>query len=124
MKESPSGRNKDILASIPESPGLDALFDALSDRRRREVVRYLSENGSEIALADLAAEVAAREHGIPIRETDPDEVERVYVSLYHAHVPKLANAGLVEYEPERDLVSPPERDERIERFLDVATAGD
>ena len=124
MEKFTADESGNLVAAIPESAGLDGLFDALSNERRRRVVHFLNGRRTPIGLADLADEVAAREIGVPIDETDSEEVERVYVSLYHVHVPKLADRGLVEYDRERGLVSPSEDAESIDLFLDLATAGD
>lgn len=124
MEKQTADEGGKLLASLPESPGLDELFDALSNERRRRVVRYLNDRRAPIALADLAREVAAREEGVATDDVGPDEVERVHVSLYHVHVPKLADRGLVEYDPDRGLVSPPEHGEAIGQVVDLATHGD
>lgn len=108
----------------PDALSLDALFDALADRRRRYVLHCLRESRTPMALADLADEVATREQEAPISEVPAEEVKRVYVSLYHAHVPKLADASIVEYSQQRDLVALSENSERIEPLLERSTAGE
>lgn len=45
----------------------------------------------------------------------------MYISLYHKHIPKLADADLVRYDQERDTVTVTERVERIEQYHDVLT---
>lgn len=90
-------------ATDPDS--LDDLFDLLSNRRRRHLLRCLDEYDDPMALADLADEIAAKEYDAPITETSAKEVKRIYVSLYHNHVPKLEEAGIVRYSQERDLVA-------------------
>lgn len=83
-----------------------AAFDVLVDRRRRVTLRVLREYGEEMTLADLAEEVAVRELEVAITEVSPETVTEVYISLYHDHLPRLVDAGLLAYEQERDLVSP------------------
>lgn len=58
-----------------------------------------------MALADLADEVAARENGTPITQTSAEEVKRIYISLYHTHVPKLEAADVVRYSQDQDMVA-------------------
>jgi hypothetical protein len=56
--------------------------------------------------AHLAAdEVAVAECDRVLPEIDADAVLQFYLSLYHTHVPKLADAGLVEYGQARDFVT-------------------
>jgi hypothetical protein len=95
----------------PESWASDAdaldrstVHDLLSSERRRHVLDCLDDHGS-LALPDLADEVAAREHDEPFQYVPEDAVLTIYLSLYHAHVPKLAEAGLVDYDQERDAVA-------------------
>jgi len=102
-----------------DAAALDAMFGALSNSRRREALRCLGEYDEPLALADLADEVAVAERGGPITDIRAEVVKRVYVSLYHTHVPKLEDAGLVRYDQERDIVAlEPDRPD-LDRF-DVA----
>jgi hypothetical protein len=57
-----------------------------------------------MALADLADELAVREHGATIDGIPADTVTEIYLSLYHCHVPLLVEANVVEYDQEHDLV--------------------
>lgn len=82
----------------------DALFGALADFRRRNALTTLLAHG-ELPLPDLADEVTVAERDRPLSDVDPETVLDVYLSLYHTHVPKLADAGLVAYDQERDFVS-------------------
>lgn len=87
---------------------VDTVFDVLADERRRcalEVVRTVDD---DLTLPDLADAVAEREVGDPIVDIPPERVSRVYLSLYHDHLPRLVEAGLLEYHQERDLVVPKE----------------
>ena len=83
---------------------LDALFDLLSAFRRRTAYRTLLAHG-DLSLPDLADEVVIAECDRTLPEIDPDDVLQVYLSLYHTHVPKLAEAGLVEYDQDGDFVA-------------------
>ena len=83
---------------------LDTLLDVLADDRRRRALRTLLTH-EELTLPDLADEVAAAEAGEPLSELDPQAVLQVYLSLYHTHVPRLTDTGLVAYDQERDLVT-------------------
>lgn len=84
-----------IDASTP--PGLDdgtteldptRLFDALRAERRQCVLEFLVPEG-RVSLDRVTARVARREGA---------NDERVKISLVHAHLPKLAEAGLVAYD--------------------------
>ncbi|WP_436923888.1 DUF7344 domain-containing protein [Halosimplex amylolyticum] len=76
-------------------------YDALSSPRRRHVIRLLDEAEGALDLNDLAEAVAEDEQD---GDADDSQVVRVYASLYHVHVPKLADAGIVRYRGEDDRV--------------------
>lgn len=83
---------------------LDAVFDLLANRRRRRTLATLSAHG-DVSLPDLADEVVVAERERPLAEVDPHHVLAVYLALYHAHVPALADAGLVAYDQDSDYVT-------------------
>lgn len=85
---------------------LDATFALLAAARRRYALTYLSGRSQPVALADLAEEVAVREHGDPIAAIPDPEVRRIYLSLYHLHVPKMVEAGAIEYDRDRNAILP------------------
>lgn len=74
-----------------------------------------------MALADVADELAVRENEPETTDISAEEVTRIHTSLYHAHVPKLADAKIVEYGQDRDLVAPSENADRVEPILAFAT---
>jgi DNA-binding transcriptional ArsR family regulator len=82
----------------------DVLFDILSSARRRFVLHVLNAEG-ELELTELAEHVAARENEVDVEDLTKQERKRVYVSLYQTHVPKLRDAGLVDYDEETQVVS-------------------
>lgn len=101
---------------------VNTLFQALGHHRRRYLLHCLREFDNPLALADAADEVAIREKERPITEISAEEVKQVYCSLYHAHVPKLEEARLVQYHQERDEVYRVEGDDPLEgweAYLDI-----
>ncbi len=85
---------------------VDTAFTVLADHRSRLLLRVMHTYDEEITLADAAEGVASRETGKPIVDISADHVADVYISLYHDHLPRLVDAGLLEYDQERDLVTP------------------
>ncbi|WP_123533973.1 DUF7344 domain-containing protein [Halosimplex salinum] len=76
------------------------VFRALSDADRRFLVAVLAERSGETALEELATELAAwRGDG-----DDGTSVETTHATLYHTHVPKLADAGVLDHDRERGVV--------------------
>lgn len=94
------------------APSPDALFEVLSDRRRRILLELLRTTDAPMAFADAVREVVEREHDERFSELSDDVIENVHVSIHHIHVPKLVTAGLVEYDADRrtlELAVAPDR---------------
>ncbi len=88
-----------------DSLSLDTVFDLLSHSRRRHALAVLARYEEPLTLADLADEVAVRQHGTSLEEISADAVANIYFRLYHKDVPKLTAADVVAYDQERDLVA-------------------
>lgn len=65
----------------------------LANERRRAVLATLDDRAASVDLDDLAAQVATQEGD----EADTDQIK---ITLHHVHLPKLADAGVIEYDPE------------------------
>lgn len=89
---------------------LDHVYEALAQPRRRYLCYSLLED-TEWTLAELASEIAAWESDGP--EVDDQRRNRVYVSLYHSHVPKLADQDVVSFDEETETVYPAENAEQV-----------
>lgn len=108
----------------PAAPSLDVIFDLLTNQRRRYALACLTDHTQAIALADLAEDVAVRENECSITEISKETVRTIYTSLYHTHLPKLLDAGAVEYDQVRDLVRLSETADLVERVLSLAADGE
>lgn len=95
------------------------IFGLLANDRRRYALHYLSNTVGPVALYDLAEQIAAREN-------DPtyDRYEQILISLSHVHLPKLADAGVVEYDLELETVELVGGVDELTPFLDLAAAED
>ncbi|APW96495.1 hypothetical protein CHINAEXTREME_01365 [Halobiforma lacisalsi AJ5] len=92
---------------VPAEAGtVDDALELLASERRRLFLQVMRTYGEAITLPDAAEEVAVRETGDAVRELSAERVADVYISLYHDHLPRLVDAGLLDYDQERDLVSP------------------
>ncbi|WP_418280285.1 DUF7344 domain-containing protein [Halorubrum sp. DTA98] len=83
----------------------DIAFDLLSNARRRFVLRQLQEESDPVELGDLAGALAAKENGVPVDELTAQQRKRTYVSLYQTHIPKMVEAGVIEYDRDAGTVS-------------------
>lgn len=82
----------------------DTLHEILSDRRRRYVLARLHESVKPMHLGSLAEEIAEWERDSEEIE-DPGTAEKIHQSLYHIHVAKMGEVGLVDYDGMCDTVA-------------------
>jgi hypothetical protein len=80
---------------------LDHVFEVLDHPRRRYLL-YALATDDEWSLSELATKLAAWEGEVDERAVHEDVRDRAYVSLWHAHVPKLVEHGVVEFDEETE----------------------
>jgi DNA-binding transcriptional ArsR family regulator len=97
----------------------DCAFALLSNRRRRRLLCLLVRSGEERSLRALADEIVARAE-------DDGAYRSVYVSLYQSHVPRLAEAGVVDYDETARTVrlARGRRTETLLRIVGIDPIGD
>ncbi|MFB6175985.1 MAG: hypothetical protein ABEI99_02360 [Halobaculum sp.] len=99
--------------------GLEAeLFEVLSNQRRRFAV-YAVSGEEEVELGTLAKTIAAWENEQPVEQVTSDERKRVYTALQQSHLPKLAEAGLIDYDDRAGLVRPRPELEEYDVYMEV-----
>lgn len=102
------------------SLSIDAILELLSHRERRKVLEYLVQTTADTVQVEelleyLAEDEADRTGGSPSRA-------RFETSLYHLHLPKLADAGIVDYDPRTQQVryyGKSQLEEWLERIAEV-----
>lgn len=80
----------------PVSTNRETTFDLLSSVVRRELITTLHESGS-VPRSRLTEMLASAEAD---GDADEDSRRRMRIALHHNHLPKLAEAGLVNYDDE------------------------
>jgi hypothetical protein len=83
---------------------LDVTFEILKNRRRRLILGYLENEADPTPIGELAEHIAAIENNIDTRQLDSQQRKRVYIGLYQCHLPKMDDAGVIEYNQTRGLV--------------------
>ncbi|WP_266083225.1 DUF7344 domain-containing protein [Haladaptatus caseinilyticus] len=90
----------------------DHFFSALTNRRRRCVIAYLSNTSSNSAtMQELVEDIAAREN-----DNKTDSFNEIEITLFHHHLPKLADIGLVEFDKRSETIRYRD-DPRVESLL-------
>lgn len=95
----------------------DDLFDALSHARRRFVLQHLRSSDRPVSVDDLSSELAAWEDDASSNHASG----RVALSLLHVHLPKLADAGLVEYDEQWRRVALADDVDELHSMLQVVS---
>jgi hypothetical protein len=101
-----------------EALPLDVTFEMLKNRRRRLVLSYLRENGETTRIGDLAEHIAAIENDTDVAQLNSQQRKRVYIGLYQCHLPKMDDAGVVDFNQDRGLVDLRENADQLYAYLD------
>jgi len=88
---------------------LDELFDALSHPYRRRILTRLRKRNPREEADFSAAELA----------DDADEIDRLVLEIHHQHLPKLAEAGFLDWDREEDVITRGPRFDEIAPLIDL-----
>lgn len=97
----------------------DAIFEVLSNPRRRCLLHYLSQRVGAVAIDDAAKQIALWEG-----DASRERYERVLTGLLHNHVPTLTDAGLVDYDPILETVTRQASTRCLAPYLELAARDD
>ncbi|WP_424003307.1 DUF7344 domain-containing protein [Haloarcula salina] len=95
--------NRRVAAKESNRLTEDQIFSLLSNRRRRNLLRFVESAGGESAVPAITDHLAQSEYGSD--EVSASQRKNVYVSLHQTHLPKLADAGVVEYDEQTKRVA-------------------
>lgn len=109
------------MASSDQELTQDAVFDLLSNTRRRFVINYLLRQDEPVTIQQLSRDLAAWEFEVDPEDLSDQQEKRIYVALYQTHVPKLADAGVVEYDAESSLVEISDVATQLQPYIDEDT---
>lgn len=100
----------------------DELFKLLGNERRRHAVEFLRRQEGPVSLDTLATNVAARETDQPVEAVTTRERKRVYTSLQQTHLPRMDEAGAVEFDKEQGTITPAASLGEVTLHLDVVSS--
>jgi hypothetical protein len=95
------------------------IFDVLQNERRRYVLQYLRMNGGPVELGDLASDVAAKEYGCSAEEVTSAQRKRVYTTLQQTHLPRMDEAGIVEYDADDGVITTTSHTNELTVYLEI-----
>jgi len=91
--------------SSVEGIPVETMYDMLRNKRRRLVLHYLlNSRDHEAVLGSVATQIAAWENEIPVSAVTSTLRKRTYNTLQQNHLPKMDEAGLIEYERDRGTI--------------------
>lgn len=105
-RSEPANDVTDPDGDLSSSLDLDSAFTALGHPRRIHLIHALVNGTGGATLPELSTEIASREFEKPIEEVTTGERKRIHLSLYHSHLPKLADLDVIEYDDREDVVRP------------------
>lgn len=79
-----------------DDPSLDRIHDILANPARRALLKLLRET-------DPLTMEAAADH---LAETHQNDLDQIKIVLYHRHLPKMADAQVIDYDPEAGQIWP------------------
>ena len=101
-------------------PPATDVFDVLSNRRRQYALHHLKRRADHRAsLAELSRWVAAWEQGADPEELTYEDRKSAHTSLSQFHLPKMRDAGVVEFDPEAGVVRLTETGAEVEVYLET-----
>ncbi|QCJ48345.1 hypothetical protein FCF25_14950 [Haloprofundus sp. MHR1] len=69
-----------------------------ASKQRRTALDVLESRNPPVDLEELAAAIAARAEGMGT--ADDEAIDRIALRLHHAHLPMMADLGVIDYDPD------------------------
>lgn len=107
-----------------DSSEFDTALELCSNKHRRIVLAILLKEKRALTLNDLTKEIVKHNHHTLITDIPSEEVNRTYLLLYHQHIPKLSEMGIVTQEKEHQLVKPTEQLAQLQPYLSIIIGAD
>lgn len=90
-----------------EEASISRLHHVLRATRRRAVITILTETPDlPISVREIAKQIAAREKGVTPAQATGEPYRNVYNALSQTHLPMLAEAEIIIYDSDRQVVMP------------------
>ncbi len=119
-----SDSDSDTDDELSDDLPLDVTFEILKNQRRRLVLEYLRDTDETITIGELAEHIAAIENDTTVQQLDAQQRKRVYIGLYQCHLPKMDDAGIIEFNQSRGRIDTGEHMEPLYEYLDVDANND
>ncbi|WP_433625679.1 DUF7344 domain-containing protein [Halomicrococcus sp. NG-SE-24] len=95
----------------------DELFDVLSNPRRRFILYLLQTAEMPVSVGELTTELTAWESQRQVPDYSADDRAAIEIPLEHNHLPKMAEAGLIDYDDTQQQVTLADRTDEVRAHL-------
>lgn len=102
----------------------ETVLEIVQSGYRRVILTVLMDEQRALTLNELTKTLIERTHQKSVSEVSKDEMTEIRISLYHVHLPKLAEAGFITYDPDRKLAEPTEQLDCIQPQLSTLIESD
>jgi len=97
----------------------------LSNRRRRWVLHFLKQcDNGRVDLRTLVDTLSSWEYDTPPEELPWKKRKRIYTALRQSHLPKLDDAGVIEYDRNRGEVALTDDGQKVRMYLEYVPEND
>ncbi len=120
-------RNETITEAEPASgpqPTITALHHLLANPRRRYVIASLQASEEPLEIGTLAEGLVAWEEGVPVAEVRSHQRKTGYTALQQRHLPKLDDAGLIDFDKRSGTVRANALLEEVDIYTEIVREGD
>jgi hypothetical protein len=100
------------------------MYKMLANQRRRYTIHYLKEQDGTVPLGLLAEQVSAWEHDTSLDQITSNERKAVYTALQQRHLPKLDDAGIIEFDKRAGTVEPTDSLQKIDIYAEIVEEGE
>ena len=100
---SPEDTEQYLLPADSHTMEIDRLLRLLADYRRRRILAYLLGNDGWASLQTVCDSIIMGELGVDPKGV-PERRKRLYLNLYHHHVPMLESSGVIELDNNDDRI--------------------
>jgi hypothetical protein len=85
--------------------GWDWTLSVLAPKQRRHLLAALADSGGEADLSELSRQLLVQTDSMPTETVPEDLIDRMAIGLYHTHVPKLVDEGVLDWSDDRSRVA-------------------
>lgn len=116
-------RRRTVPSEVEIEP--EEVFEILSNQRRLYALHYLKlSDDTTVAFGDLVDHVTAWENGVSVEEVDQGDRKTIYTALRQSHLPKLEEAGIVEFDASTNQIELTETGVAVQLYLEYVPSDD